>query len=112
MPMRVTFNFDRLNNAYLNDTTSPAPSTGNKTQLVEFIKKQADAASLYIQHLIKIVPATLIKFPNYNPATCGSVTVPSADVTTGLNDSDLHIYVNYEYNTTSTYLAFASMCVI
>lgn len=66
---------------------------------------------MYINHLIKIIPASIIKYANVANATCGDVSVPQSDITDGQNNSDLHIYVNFDYNTNSSYLAFASACI-
>lgn len=63
----------------------------------------------------KIYLASILKvYPELNniqaPGTCQEVTTSSADQTTGIADSDLHLYLTFENDPNSGTLAWAVGC--
>lgn len=59
---------------------------------------------------MKIVPYTTnIKFPT--TGTCLSFTPPAADKTTGIANSDLHIYLTYSSNGSTSTKLVGGACV-
>ena len=52
-----------------------------------------------------------LKFPS-SLTTCGSITVPSSDKTTGIGESDLHIYLTYNYVSLANPFLVETVCVV
>ena len=62
--------------------------------------------------MIKVIPASSpLKHPG---GLCQQVTVPTADTTAGVgvSNSDLHLYVTWTNEPTSSFLAWAGACIL
>lgn len=70
--------------------------------------KLTEAVKTYLSNVLKVVRSTSNLI--ISSSTCGSFTVPSADKTTGIANSDLHIYITITNEPSSNYLAYASAC--
>lgn len=92
------------------DTTALNSGTITTTQKT-YLTSVINTAANFLSQFLKVIPsATNNVFSNGAYTTCIDVAVPTADRTTGIANSDLHLYVIYESNSSATYLANAGWC--
>ncbi|EGR27277.1 leishmanolysin family protein, putative [Ichthyophthirius multifiliis] len=103
-PYRITADYSPI------DLVSPVTIT---TEQKNYLITLVETTKIYFANLIKVIPKSgNNKFPSGWSTTCINVAVPSADQTIGIPNSDLHLYITYQNNPTSTVLASASFCAI
>lgn len=95
--MRVTTNTSTLN-------TAISPTT---TATLDFLKNAVSVIQQFVY----------LRFKVYNeqgnivaPTTCAGYTSPNVDVTNGIANSDLHLYVIYESNSSKNYAVTGKYC--
>jgi proprotein convertase subtilisin/kexin type 5 len=98
-PIRITFDFTRL--SPLNDNQRTA------------IEKVVQTASNYFAKVLSVPQTSGANRLSGGQTTCGSeVVFTSSDINNGFQNSDLHIFVTYVNNPSSTFLAYASPCTL
>eukprot|EP00825_Cyclidium_porcatum_P003294 TRINITY_DN1152_c0_g1_i4.p1 TRINITY_DN1152_c0_g1~~TRINITY_DN1152_c0_g1_i4.p1 ORF type:complete len:1226 (-),score=102.03 TRINITY_DN1152_c0_g1_i4:99-3776(-) len=83
------------------------------SDLKNYIINIVESAILYFESVLKVIPITGNNmFPSGSTQCYSDYTVPSADKSTGIANSDLHLYVMYTYASSASYVANAVACVV
>ncbi|KAL4438372.1 hypothetical protein ABPG74_009411 [Tetrahymena malaccensis] len=101
-PIRITLDFQELDN--------PMNGGGMTPNVKEYLKKIMYAAQIYLAKLIKVYPRQQPIKISMNQEKCHDITLPENIKTTGIYDSDIHIYVTFLNNANYTALANAIWC--
>ena len=84
--------------------------TGNATLDSQIQNVVVPAMNNFFTHALKVYQ---ISSPLIMPiSTCGSVTVPSAHLTTGVNNVDIIVYITSDTSTGKSYIAQGGPCAI
>jgi leishmanolysin len=96
-PLRITFDFSRLSTLSANQQDT--------------IQKTVKQAANFFKKVLSVPSTTTKNMIPSGQSTCGTeITFSSSDKTNGFANSDLHLYVTFVNNPSSSYLAYASPC--
>ncbi|KRX05397.1 Insulin-like growth factor binding protein, N-terminal [Pseudocohnilembus persalinus] len=91
--MRITYTLDTITESI-------------DSQDLDFIEKQMDAAVAFYEKRLQVVPLSTNIISQ--AAHCQDVIIPSSDQSTGIPDSDYHIYVTAKHEPDEGYIAYAT----
>ncbi|KAL4506322.1 hypothetical protein ABPG73_017056 [Tetrahymena malaccensis] len=103
-PFRVTFDSSQLKNK-----TNGEGMTNDKSKYIIQIMK---TAQIFLGNFIQVVPRNQPITSSYGWTSCGQQQYPPSLYKNGIGipNSDMHILVSYQNDTTSSNVAFANLC--
>ncbi|KAL4472694.1 hypothetical protein ABPG74_018643 [Tetrahymena malaccensis] len=101
-PIRITFDFKELDN--------PSYGSGMTPKFKEYIQKIMYASQAYLSKFIKVNPRQKPNKFVFGGDKCYDVQLDQSIKTVGIENSDLHILVNFQNNPNSTTIASAGWC--
>lgn len=98
-PIRITVDSSNLENGSVSDLSRT------------YVRKIVSVAVNFLKKLIKVIPfASNNIYSNGSSTICIDLNVPLEDRTTGIPDSDLHLYISYYFDTAPSTVANGGWC--